>query len=157
MTETTQPSPPGRVDHNALRTNQGFIILLLAGGFVLGSWRLVALVAVVLLLGAAVPAAALFQGVYRYVLRPAGILRPDLREDEPAPHRFAQAVGGVVTLASAALLVAGWAAVGWTLSAVVAALAALNLFAGICVGCLLFYQLGRLGLPGFATAPVRQP
>jgi hypothetical protein len=31
----------------------------------------------------------------------------------------------------------------------VIALASLNLFAGICVGCLMYYWFNRLGLPGF--------
>jgi hypothetical protein len=34
------------------------------------------------------------------------------------------------------------------------ALAALNLFAGICVGCLMYYWFNRLGVPGFKYARV---
>ena len=41
---------------------------------------------------------------------------------------------------------------GWALSWIVVALAALNLFAGICVGCLMYYWLNRLGVPGFKHA-----
>jgi hypothetical protein len=35
-------------------------------------------------------------------------------------------------------------------------LAALNLFAGICVGCLMYYQLNRLGISGFTAAPIQK-
>jgi hypothetical protein len=41
------------------------------------------------------------------------------------------------------------------LSWIVVALAALNLFAGICVGCIIYYQLHRFGIPGFTHAPLR--
>ena len=138
-----------RVDHSALRTNQAFIIGLLVLAFVLNRWPLVASVALVMLIGTAIPSAGLFKAVYFAFLRPAGLVRPDLRADDPAPHRFAQAVGGAVTLASALTLAVGWQVTGWALSWLVVALAGLNLFAGICVGCLLYYQLGRLRVPGF--------
>ena len=43
---------------------------------------------------------------------------------------------------------------GWVLTWIVVALAALNLFAGICVGCLMYYWFNRLGVPGFKYARV---
>ncbi|HEX5634156.1 MAG TPA: DUF4395 domain-containing protein, partial [Gemmatimonadales bacterium] len=119
---------------------------LLALGFVLGSWPIVAVVSLVLLTGTAVPRLAAFQAVYRRVLRPRGLVRPDVRDDDPAPHRFAQGVGGAVTLAAALLLAGGYTVLGWTLAGVVVALAGLNLATGICVGCLLYLQLHRAGL-----------
>ncbi len=145
-----------RVDHNALRTNQAFIILSLVAAYVLDSWPLVAFVSVVLLAGTLVPAASLFKAVYLYLLRPAGWIRPDPRDDDPAPHRFAQGVGGIVTLASALALAAGWRVPGWTLAAIVVSLAALNLSANVCVGCLLYYWLARVNAPGFRGAGSRR-
>lgn len=155
MAETPRTPHSARVDHGALRTNQVGIILLLIAAFAVNSWRLVGFVALVLLVGTAVPAAGLFKAIYLFLLKPLGLLKPDVREDDPAPHRFAQGVGGVVTLGSAALLAAGWSVTGWTLSAIVATLASLNLLAGICVGCLLYYQIGRLRLRGSAAPSVR--
>ncbi len=35
-------------------------------------------------------------------------------------------------------------------------LAALNLFVGFCVGCFVYYQLNRLGVPGFLHSPLRR-
>jgi hypothetical protein len=35
----------------------------------------------------------------------------------------------------------------------VAALAALNAFGGFCVGCAIYYWLGKLHMPGFTKAP----
>jgi len=145
-----------RVDHSALRTNQVFIIGLLIAAFVLNAWPVVAFVAAVMLAGTLLPNVALFKAVYVYLLKPLKIARPDLRVDNPEPHLFAQGVGGVVlTLATIAFL-ASAPTIGWILAWVVVALAALNLFAGICVGCLMYYWFNRLGVPGFNVAPIQR-
>lgn len=141
-----------RVDQSALRTNQAFIIALLLGAFLLAEWRLVAFVSAVLLIGTALPSLSLFKTVYLLILKPAGLVRPDIKIDDPAPHRFAQGVGGLVTAAAALSLAGGWRAAGWALTWVVILLAALNLSAGICVGCLLFFQLRRLVARGTSSA-----
>jgi hypothetical protein len=144
-----------RVDHSALRTNQATIITLLVLAFVLDAPLLVAFVAAVMLIGTAFPEAGLFKALYVRVLRPAGLARPDVRIDNPEPHRFAQGVGGVVLALASLVFAGGVAALGWALSWMVVALAALNLFAGICVGCLMYYQLHRLGVKGFDRAPIQ--
>lgn len=141
--------PDRTVDHSGLRTNQGFIIALLSAGFVLDQPLLVGGVALVMFLGTAWPEAALFKRVYRHALLPAGLVRPDVRPDNPEPHRFAQGVGGVVSLLSFVALLLGSSLLGWGLAWLVIGLAALNLFAGWCAGCTLYYWLNRLGVPGF--------
>ncbi len=148
-------SPVRRVDHSALRTNQAFIITLLVLGFVLNAWWLVALVSAVMLIGTVVPSAGLFKLVYFAVLKPAGIVKPDVKIDNPEPHQFAQGLGGVFNLLATLALLAGATTLGWILAWLVVALAAVNLFAGVCVGCLIYYQLNRLGVPGFTQAPIR--
>jgi hypothetical protein len=134
----------GRVDRTALRVNQAFIIVFLALAFVLNQPWLVAFVCVVMALGTAVPQAALFQRIYRDILRPANLLRPDVHAEDPAPHRFAQGMGAAVLLAAALGLFFGAAMVGWGLAFVVIALAAVNLFFGFCAGCFVYFQLARL-------------
>jgi hypothetical protein len=143
-----------RVDHSALRTNQVFIIALLILAFVLNAWWLVAFVSAVMIVGTIFPSAGLFKAIYFAVLKPANVARPDVKIDNPEPHLFAQGLGGVFTLLATIALVAGASTVGWILSWIVVALAALNLFAGICVGCIIYYQLNRLGVPGFTRAPI---
>jgi hypothetical protein len=138
-----------KVDHSALRTNQAFIIGLLVIAFVLDAKWLVAFVSAVMLIGTIFPKVALFKAVYWYILRPAKIARPDVRRDNPEPHLFAQGVGGTVLLLAMLAFFANITMLGWVLAWVVIALAALNLFAGICVGCLMYYWFNRLGLPGF--------
>lgn len=147
MTDTTHRTRT--VDHNALRTNQVFIIALLALAFVLNLAALAAFVGAVMLVGTAWPRLALFKGIYRHVLRPLGVVKPDPIQDNPEPHRFAQGVGGSMVAAGALALLAGLPALGWALVGVVIALAALNLFAGWCAGCTMYYWFNRLGVPGF--------
>ena len=145
-----------RVDHSALRTNQAFIIGLVVLGFVLNAPVLVAFVSAVMLVGTLFPQAGLFKRIYQHVLKPAGLVRPDVKLDHPEPHLFAQLVGGLVLLVATLAFAAGVSTLGWGLAWFVVALAALNLFAGVCVGCLMYYQLHRLGVPGFVHAPVAQ-
>lgn len=146
--------PARRVDHAALKVNQAFIIGLLILAFVLDALWLAAFVGGVMLLGTAVPALSLFKRVYQHLLRPAGLVKPQVVEDNPEPHRFAQGFGGVVVALAVVALLAGQAAIGWALVWLVVALAALNLFLGFCAGCFVYYQLNRLGVPGFNRRPL---
>jgi hypothetical protein len=145
-----------KVDHSALRTNQALIIGLLLLAFVLDAPLLVAFVSAVMLVGTIFPSAGLFKALYFRILKPRGLAQPYIIDDNPEPHLFAQGVGGVVTLLSTVALLTGAQLIGWTLAWVVIGLASLNLFAGICVGCLMYYQLHRLGVPGFDRAPVQR-
>lgn len=134
-----------RVDHSALRTNQAGIVLFTVLAFLL-DWRwLVALVGLVLLVGTADPRLSVFQQVYHRWLK-GRLLKPDEREDDPAPHRFAQGLGGSVLLLASLSLWGGYGVLGWVLAWLVVVLAAVNLLFGFCAGCFAFYQLSRLGV-----------
>jgi len=139
------------VDHAALRTNQAVIIGFLLGAYVADAPSLVAVVGALMLLGS-VRGRPAFAAIYR-LLRAMGRLRPDVLQDNPEPHRFAQLLGGVVLSLGALAFVLGAASLGWGLTAVVAALAGINLFAGVCVGCALYYWLARVHVPGFSKSP----
>ncbi len=143
-----------RVDHSALRVNQAFIIGLLGLALLLGAIPLVAFVAAVMVIGTIWPGAGLFKRIYQHLLKPAGLVQPDIRPDNPEPHRFAQGVGGVCTALGTLALLAGATVPGWALVGLVIVLAALNLFAGWCAGCTLYYWLSRLGVPGFDRQPL---
>ena len=139
------------VDHAALRTNQAVIIGLLAGSFVADAPALVFLLALLMLVGAARSRPA-FGWLYA-LLRQAKLLHPDVLQDNPEPHRFAQLLGGVfLSLASIGFAV-GASGLAWALAGLVAVLAAVNLFAGICVGCAIYYWLARFRVPGFSKSP----
>jgi hypothetical protein len=72
-----------------------------------------------------------------------------VRRDNPEPRLFAQGLGGTVLLVATLAFLANLTTLGWALAWFVVALAAFNLFAGICVGRLMYYWFNRLGLPGF--------
>src|SRR5262249_14378371 len=86
----SHPAAAAPFDRTALRVNQALIITLLALGFVADQPWLVVFVFAVMAIGTVFPKAALFQRLYRDVLRPAGLLQPDLHAEDAAPHRFAQ-------------------------------------------------------------------
>jgi len=144
-----------KVDQSALKVNQAFIIGLLLLSFVLDSVWLAAVVGMVMLLGTAVPRLSLFKRIYQHLLKPAGLVRPHVITDNPEPHRFAQGFGGVMVALAVAALLAGQPILGWALAGLVVVLAALNLFVGFCAGCFVYYQLNRLGVPGFTHRPVQ--
>jgi hypothetical protein len=137
----------GTIDASALKVNQALIVGLVLVGFVLGGalgTGLVALVAVSLAIGAAVPGTGPFQLLYRKALAPAGIVRPRPEPGEAAPHRFAQTLGAVFLAAAFVALLAGTEVVGWGLALLVVALALVNLVFGFCAGCFVFLHARRL-------------
>jgi hypothetical protein len=144
-----------KVDQTALRANQSFIISLLLLAFVLNSWPLVAFVGFVMLLGTAIPKLSLFKQLYRRLLLPSGLVKSDIINDNPEPHRFAQGFGGVVLALAVVSLLVGQSILGWALVWLVVILAGLNLFLGFCAGCFLYYQLNKLSVPGFEHSPVK--
>jgi hypothetical protein len=148
MSDSAVAASVPRLDANLLKFSQAWVVALAALAFALQLPWLVAVAAVLLAISAIAPAAGPFRLLYRLVVVPAKLIRPRIVEDDPAPHRFAQAVGATFLTASAICLYAIPAvpAVGWGLDLVVFVLAALNLTVGFCAGCFVYYQLGRLGL-----------
>ena len=140
---------PYRVDRNTLRTNQAFIVALTVLAFVLGDaagrW-LILFTGAVMALGTISPPLALFKQVHQRILRPAGLLGPDVRVEDPMPHQFAQAVGATFLIAATIALFSGAWTVGWALTLVVTALAFINLTIEFCAGCFVYLQLDRRGL-----------
>jgi hypothetical protein len=140
------------VDHASLRTNQAAIIIFLLLAFILNGPLLVVFTAVVMLLGTALKRPG-FLPIYAQILRPRGWVKPEVLQDNPEPHRFAQGFGGVVLVGSSLAFLLGANILGWALVWLVIALASLNLFAGFCAGCAVYYWLHRLHVPGFVKAP----
>jgi hypothetical protein len=138
------------VDHSALRVNQTGIVATVLVAFV-GSaiyqpaLLLIPLLAVVLLVGTFNPRLALFKQLYFKVLKPRGIVKPRPIQDRPEPHNFAQGMGGVV-LALASVLLLALPVAGLALALLVAVLAFVNLAFGYCLGCQIYFQLGKRGL-----------
>lgn len=136
----------GGLDRTALKVNQAAIVSLVTIAFVADAPGLVALAALSLALGTAWPAAGPFRLVYSRLLRPVGLLRPALVEEDPAPHRFAMGLGASCLGVALLLFLAGAAIAGWLVAWLVVILAAVNLLAGFCLGCFVHFQLARRGL-----------
>ncbi len=141
-----------KVDHSAIKVNQAIIVALNILAFVLSAAWLAGVVALVMIIGTALKFPG-FSFVYRYALKPSGLVKSEVLMDNPEPHRFAQGLGGVVLLGGTLALFFGASALGWGLVWLVVALAALNLFGGFCAGCAVYYWLSRLNVPGFHKSP----
>jgi hypothetical protein len=139
------------VDLSALKVNQLSIIALTLLGFILNQPILPGIVAVILIAGSVSPRAAVFKLIYQYGIQPLGILTPNISRESPAPHLFAQLVGGIFLAAGSIFLFLGYGVPGWILSWVVILLATVNLVFGFCAGCFVYFQLGKRGVRGFRS------
>jgi hypothetical protein len=138
------------VDHSALKVNQTGIVTTVLVAFIGSAFfrpalLLIPLLAIVLLLGTFAPQLALFKQFYFKVLKPRGIVTPHPVQDRPEPHNFAQGMGGVV-LAIASVLLVPLPVAGLALALLVAVLAFVNVAFGYCLGCQIYYQLGKAGV-----------
>lgn len=132
-------SPEPTVDVNVPRFNQALVAVFTALGFVFDQpWLVVVTFAILMISWTAGPKVSPFTQAYVRFVRPR-IQPGGPREFEAAgPPRFAQLIGAVFLGAASFALIAGWAALGWSLTLVVTALAALAAATRICVGCLLY-------------------
>jgi len=82
-----------QIDHSALRTNQAFVIGLLLLAFILDSIILVVFVCLVMVLGTAIPRLSLFIQIYRWILKPAGLVKADVMVEILSPIDLPKASG----------------------------------------------------------------
>lgn len=143
-----------KVDHTGLKVGQASTIILLIAAFVLDSPLLVAFVGLAQLLGALDAPFAPYRLLYQRVIKPRGLVQPHVISDNPEPHRFAMLVGAIFNAAATIALLTGAWLVGWVLVGIVVVLANLNFWVNFCLGCWVYYQLNRLGVPGFTHAPL---
>ncbi len=136
------------LDQSEIRTQQALGPLLLMTAYIVGDWRLVAVQSGVLLLTALHYGLGPYVLLYRLVLKPLGIVEPDLRADNPEPHRFANIFGASVLAVAVYLLATGGTTVGWMLAWTVAILGGIAFF-GWCAGCFMYYIINRFGGGGF--------
>ncbi len=135
-------STPSPIDPRGPRFNQSVLTLALVIAFLVQVWAVVPVFAVVLLLGAAFgPKYGPFLRLYAEAIKPR--LSPPAELEDPRPPRFAAAIGVAFLGAATLAFVVGQPAVGWALSLIVAALAALAATSGICVGCEIYLWLAR--------------
>jgi hypothetical protein len=138
-------------DRSVLKISQVILMAGLLIGYGISLVRPLAsialpVLAVMMLHGAAVPSQSFPRQLYLRFLKPRGVVRPRVVVEDPAPHRFAQLVGGVFLAAGSLLALAGLDVAAWTLGWIVVALAFLNFAFDVCVGCIVYAQLVRVGV-----------
>jgi ABC-type xylose transport system permease subunit len=140
------------IDHSSIKTSQMILIVLNILAFLFNAPALVMATAAIMLLGTILGAPA-FGFFYQWILKPLGWVKPETLPDHPEPHRFAQGLGSIFLLIGILAFFFGQNLLGWSLVWIVTTLAAVNLFAGLCVGCMIYYWLARLKVPGFYKTP----
>lgn len=142
--ETTGTIP--RIDSNQGKFSQGSTVLLTALAFLLQQPIIVAITAIIMVLSTLVPEFSPYRLLYKGIVVPLGLLKPRIVEDDPNPHRFANAVGATFLIASTIFLfLTPLKTVGWILDLIIIVLASINLTVGFCAGCFMYYHMGRLG------------
>ena len=147
-------------DRSVLKVNQMILMVVIVAAYVIGfaypaiAWVLPFL-ALMMLAAVASPSLNVPRLLYTRVLRPSGIVKPRIAQEDPAPHRFAQLVGGVFLAAASVFVATGLLLVAWVLAWIVVALAFLNFAFNICVGCIVYAQLVRIGLLPLNREPAR--
>ncbi|GAA6525432.1 DUF4395 domain-containing protein [Intrasporangium sp. DVR] len=143
---------PVVVDDVTVRLIAAVVLLVSTAALATQQWWLLAVLAVDFTLRAVLgPQASPIARLVQQWIRPR--VRAERRPTAGAPKRFAASIGAVLTVAgTAAWLVHSATGSGAALAAVVAitvvmvAFPALESIFGLCVGCVLFGQLMRLGL-----------
>lgn len=141
---TPAPAAPPAVDVAVPRFNQGVIAVVTGSAFLADLPWLVGLAFAILAVSWAggprvAPLTRLWVDVIAPRIRPEG---PRALEDA-RPPRFAQLVGTLVLGAATVSFALGAPTIGWALTLVVTALAALAAATEICVGCVLYRWLTR--------------
>jgi len=135
------------VDRNQGKFAQACTVLLVALAFIFQWPTLVAITAIALTLSVFAHQLSPYSLLYKGVVVPLGLLKPKIVEDDPDPHRFASAIGMVFLVAATILLFfTPFKTPGWVLDLIIFVLSAVNLIVGFCLGCFMYYHLGRLGL-----------
>jgi hypothetical protein len=130
-------------DRSALRFGQISLIAVLAIGFVLGIQAFIVVGAYMLGAALVAPRYAPQLLVYRALVR-RGVVRTEIHDEDPTPHRFAQKMGFGVLVIGVISSVAGLSAVAWGAAIMVIALALINVTTGFCAGCFVHAQLARM-------------
>jgi Domain of unknown function (DUF4395) len=138
-------------DRSVLKVNQTILMVVIVVAYGVGVAQeraalVLPLLALMMLAATASPRANLPRLLYLKVLKPAHLVKPRVVVEDPAPHRFAQLVGGVFLTLASLMLVLGLVVVAWVLAWLVAVLAFLNFAFDICVGCIMYAQLVRVGV-----------
>lgn len=118
-----------RVDEQAVKFNQAASMVTIVTAFALNQPWLILLTCLAMIVGLFWPAIGPFHILYQRIFLATGLLKPQIADDDPTPHRFATGMGAtVLALSSVLLLVLNNEVVGWALALIVALLAGVSAF-----------------------------
>jgi hypothetical protein len=136
---------PSIVDDVSVRLVAGVVLVLGVTALAAQQWWLYAVLAVDFVLRSGWgPGASPIARLVQTTIRPRLAAAP--RYTAGPPKRFAAAIGAVLTVAATALWLAGTTLPVVLIGVVMVVFPALEALAGICVGCIVFGWLMRLGL-----------
>lgn len=136
---------PSIVDDVTVRLIAAVVLALGVAALAAHLWWLYAVLAVDFVLRSGWgPGASPIARLVQTVIRPHVAAAP--RYTAGPPKRFAAAIGAVLTLAATALWLAGATAPVVVIGVVMVVFPALEALAGVCVGCLVFSGLMRVGV-----------
>jgi len=144
------------VDQNRIKFAMMANLLLLAIGWILDSWIPIFASSLCQLIGATKFNIAPYTAIYKYILVPINLVKPNIIVDDPLPHRFASLIGGLLILFGATFLFIGIPIIGWLFVLMVFTLQSLNLWVNFCMMYAMYYLLNRLGVKGFTHAPIKK-
>ncbi|WP_172597698.1 DUF4395 domain-containing protein [Sulfuriflexus mobilis] len=137
------------LDASEIRTGQFLVVAMVVAAYVFDRWELVAFQCGIFVLGVISPKTLdVYSWIYKGILKPLGILKPDMRIDNIEAYRFANMIGMVVSGTAAYLIYSNHATIGWGLAWMMIGLGSLA-FLGWCAGCFMYYMIQKTGIKGF--------
>lgn len=141
MTSTARPGRLPGIDPRGPRFAASVTSVVLAVALITGLWQVLALQALVFAIASVLGVRRSPYGyLFRRFVQPR--LSPPAELEDPAPVRFAQAVGLLVTGLGLVLAAFGVPAAVEVFSALALLAAVLNAAIGLCLGCELYLRLG---------------
>lgn len=147
MNKTTLPTTE-TVDQNELRTGQLLTVLIIFIALISNRWELIALQAIIFFLSVIHPVLNPYHALYRFVLRPSGLLQTDFRDDNSEASRFADFIGMIFSILATYLILMKYVVLGWSIVLLMMLLGGIASI-GWCAGSFMYYMLNRLGIRGF--------
>lgn len=132
------------IDPRGPRFGAAVTTVVLALVLITGAAWLLAIQAIVFALGAFAPDIAPYGRLYARLIRPR--LAPPAELEDPAPPRFAQAVGLAFSVVGLVGLLTGVTALAYAAIGAALAAAFLNAAFGFCLGCEIYLVIRRLSV-----------
>ncbi len=137
------------LDSNEIMTGQFLTVAMAVTAYVLGRWEFLAFQCAVFVLSVISSGRLdIYALIYKSILKPLGILKPDMRIDNIEAYQFSHMIGSIVSGSAAYLIYSGSTTIGWGLTWAMMILGSLGFF-GWCIACWMYYMIQKMGIKGF--------